>query len=239
MFKIIFKKSWEDTKTYYIRILLLLIPFHLGIQLYTYAFFIRSEIEIPLLRITLFYLTFLLLEFLFVVPLYLFKYLQQGNDGIFGNLFMEIGINFFQVFKIILKKLVVIWIGSFLLIIPGLYFSVKWFSVYPAYVFEQSDDPFFRSERLIKNRFFKVLLIVIIYWSLFLALSIPCYLYLRSTVVELQKSFFYLSLLSIPALISAPIHGILEYEVYSYLKTNYKETYEDFKPKIPKQLRVK
>lgn len=216
MFGTVLTGAWRNIKPYYIRILLIAAPFYLVHLLLLFAWVSASN-DI-LLNIILLFLMILGIGLSSMVPLYAIKYLLQKDNQIIKDMLIEIGISYFQIVRIVLKKSLVIFIG-FMLIIPGAYFSIKWFLAYPAFIIDRADNPFFTSAQFTKSYFFKVLLfLAIFYWSIDLTVFIA---------TDLVADLFTTRLLcaAIVQLLAAPVRAALEYEVYYHLRNNYKEAH--------------
>lgn len=213
MFGTVLAGSWRNIRTYYIRILLIAAPIYLVNLLLVFAWISATDI---LLNIILLFLIILGVGLSSMVPLYAIKYLLQKNNQIIKDMLFEIGISYFQIVRIILKKSVVIFIG-FMLIIPGAYFSIKWFLAYPAFIIDRADNPFFTSAQFTKSYFFKVLIfLAIFYWSIDLTVLIGTDLVVDQFTTRLFCA-------AIVQLLAAPVRAALEYEVYYHLRANYKE----------------
>jgi len=131
-------------------------------------------------------------------------------------------------------------LGYMFLIIPGIYISIRWFLTYPIYVFEQAGDPFNRSEKLAKNHYFNIFSIMALFWIsvliVFLIITILSII-IMGVILDIEPSIkrnAFLVIISVLLLLASPVHGILEYESYKWLKAHYKERFDDIKPKFLK-----
>lgn len=165
----------------------------------------------------------LLLELVLMIVAYRIKNLLQGNTSI-SEVYWWFSINAFELVKISIKRILIVSLATLFLIIPGIFYAVKWFVVSPVYVFEQTGDPFTRSELLTKKRFAPILFLFFAYWAI-------CYAYLfllfskdptpefRQIAISVLSTITWIGML--------PIRGLLEYEVYSHLKSSYRDSFED------------
>ena len=104
---------------------------------------------------------------------------------------------------------------------------IKWFLAYPIYVFENLNNPFPKSEQLVRhnsfNIFFLLLLGFIIYFVtfvlLFLVLKQINYFGIeRRTVAIIIAGFINILIL--------PVYLIVNYTAYVFLKENYIENFD-------------
>ena len=225
MFANIFSDWRKDLKQYYIKLLLFLAPFIIISSLIHYPVQLFSDQLGIVLWFSLFLIQIMAIDFVFVLGFYKVKYLTENNAASPG-IFLEISVEFFQLLKMVFKKVVITYSLLYVFFI-GLYFMVKWYIAYPLYIFDKSGDPFDKSEKMVKGRGPQIFAI------LFLGFVIPFILAIVG-ILQFQKLVVYVvysqemvviwgHLISI---IFYPLYVLLKFEVYKFLNENYKESRE-------------
>lgn len=222
MLKKIFGNLVIDVKVYYTNIFLACIPFFtimavIIIPLFQNPDFVREN-RLLILVISLVNLT--LFGTACVVGLYVLK--RMTSSDIPGKkLFKAVKSDIFSILKVVLKKVILIKLG-FLLLIPGVYFFIRWYFVYPCFVFEKNKDPFDRSMNLTRQNYIFIFFLFLSFFFLFvLSLFFGGFvrLFYNSITGVPDESKFLIVLGGIVFfLLITPIIILFDYEFYLYCK---------------------
>jgi len=198
---------------YMLPFILIVIPINFYLQTYKGNFFLKTLFIL---------LDFLIIDFVFIIGLFKIKELIVSNDNN-SNIFLEISVNIYNLLKIIVKKVILSY-GLMYVFFIGLYFMIKWFLAYPIYIFENIDNPFPKSEKLVKNNSFKIFLLLL------LMFIVPFIAFLLMFPFIKQFDYFGLNRRTVIIIIGGfltiilfPIYILINYEAYTYLKENYIE----------------
>ena len=209
-----------DVKLYYTNIFLVCIPFFtimafIFIPIFQNPDFVRNN-RLLIFGISL--VNLILFGTACVVGFYELKRMTS-NDNPSGKLFQEIKTDIFSILKVIVKKVILIKLG-FLLLIPGLYFFIRWYFVYPCFVFEKNKDPFDRSMNLTRENY---IFIFFLFLSFFILLVLSIFfggfvrLFHNSITAAPDESKVLIVLGGIVFfLLITPIIILFDYEFYLY-----------------------
>ena len=167
MLKSIFRDLVISVKVYYANILLVCIPFFAVVALvsipiyYNFAVLKHNRLitlGVPLLNSTMFGMAC-------VAGLYFVKELNGGENS-FKKLIGQLKADLFSIAKVVIKKVILIQLGLLFLFIPGIFFFIRWYLVYPIFVFEKSGNPFDRSMDLTKKSWGFIFILFLLFFSL-------------------------------------------------------------------------
>jgi hypothetical protein len=137
-----------------------------------------------------------------------------------------------KILKVVLKKVVLMNLG-FLLFIPGIYFFIRWYFVYPGFVFDKNKDPFDRSMNLTRQNY---IFIFFLFFSYFILMILGVFfggfvrLFYNSIAAAPDESKFLIVLGGIVFfLLITPIIILFDYEFYLYCKEHVGDSFTGHK----------
>jgi len=229
MLKKIFGNLVIDVKVYYTNIFLACIPFFTIIALIIIPLFQNPDFvrENRLLMFGISLVNLILFGTACMVGFYVLK--RMTSSDIPGEKFLKaVTTDILEILKVVLKKVILMNLG-FLLLIPGIYFFIRWYFVYPCFVFEKNKDPFDRSMNLTRQNY-------IFIFFLFLSFS---FLFVLSLFFGGFVRLFYNSITAVPDeskflivvggivffLLITPIIILFDYEFYLYCKEHVGDSF--------------
>ena len=224
------KKTFKNLKKMYFKIFFMIMPFIIAgyFFLCSIFYFYIDFMTNPFFKFGFGIICTIINNSIFIIGLYAIKNMDLPGN-IVKNSYLEITTDFFIFLKIILKKIIIVNIGLICFFIPGLILIIRWYFVYPIFIFEKESDAFTKSKKFIKNHLDLAIIIIICYWLLFIIAMI-----FGGSTGLLYKQFFlqaapsYIKFLGVTLfyLLILPIAIIFDYEFYKYRKNNYNE-YDD------------
>lgn len=219
MIKSVLAELPQYLKKFYFKLLVFIAPFIIVAHVINYQ--LRIYNENFLIELLLIFTSALVIDFLILLGLIKIRNLEDNSTN--SNIMLSISVEINKILKIIFKKVITCY-GLFYIFFIGLYFMVKWFLVYPIYVFENVDNPFPKSEKLVKYNSLMIFLLLFIGFVIYffgvaslvvISKQFNYWGFENSTVIMVIGGFF--------SLIAYPIALILNYRVYVYLNDNYNE----------------